>query len=87
MKESLAEIPQPPETFLLGNLLALSATTPVQDMVRLAREYGPIYRLEMRGRELIVVSGYELVNDWWMCGRLTESSRVERQIIAFQESL
>jgi cytochrome P450/NADPH-cytochrome P450 reductase len=60
---SLAQIPQPPETFLLGNLLALSATTPVQDMVRLAREYGPIYRLDMRGRTLIVVSGYELVNE------------------------
>lgn len=62
-KPGLARIPQPPEKFLLGNLLALSATTPVQDMMRLAREYGPIYWLEMRGRVVIVVSGYELVNE------------------------
>ncbi len=37
-KASLARIPQPPEKFLLDNLLDLSATSPVQDMIRLARE-------------------------------------------------
>lgn len=56
-------IPQPPEKFLLGNALDLSATAPVQDMVRLAREYGPIYRMVFRGRVVVVVSGYELVNE------------------------
>lgn len=61
--ENFARIPQPPEKFLLENLLDLSATSPIQDMVRLAREYGPIYRLEMRGRVAIVLSGYELVNE------------------------
>lgn len=61
--EKFARIPQPPEKFLLENLLDLSATSPIQDMVRLAREYGPIYRLEMRGRVAIVLSGYELVNE------------------------
>jgi cytochrome P450/NADPH-cytochrome P450 reductase len=61
--EKFARIPQPPEKFLLENLLDLSPTSPVQDMVRLAREYGPIYRLEMRGRVAIVLSGYELVNE------------------------
>ncbi len=58
-----ARIPEPPETFLLGHLLTLSAETPVQDMWRLARELGPIYRMEMRGRVVIVLSGYELVNE------------------------
>ena len=61
--ENFARIPQPPEKFLLENLLDLSATSPIQDMVRLAREYGPIYRLEMRGRVAIVLSGYDLVNE------------------------
>ncbi len=61
--ENIVRIPQPPEKFLLENLLDLSATSPIQDMVRLAREYGPIYRLEMRGRVAIVLSGYELVNE------------------------
>ena len=40
--ETFARIPQPPEKFLLENLLDLSPTSPVQDMVKLAREYGPI---------------------------------------------
>ena len=61
--ENIVRIPQPPEKFLLENLLDLSATSPIQDMVKLAREYGPIYRLEMRGRVAIVLSGYELVNE------------------------
>ena len=61
--ENLARIPEPPETFLLGHLLTLSATSPVQDMVKIARELGPIYRLEIRGRVVIVVSGHELVDE------------------------
>jgi cytochrome P450 / NADPH-cytochrome P450 reductase len=56
-------IPQPPEQFLLGNMFALSATTPVQDMIRLAREYGGIYRLAIRGKVVLVVSDYDLVNE------------------------
>ncbi|MDQ3011668.1 MAG: cytochrome P450, partial [Acidobacteriota bacterium] len=62
-KASLARIPQPPEKFLFDNLLDLSATSPVQDMIRLAREYGPIYRLDMRGRAVVIISGYELVSE------------------------
>ncbi len=70
----LARIPQPPEKLLLGNLLALSATTPIQDMVRLAREYGPIYRLAMRGRVVLVVSGHELVDE------LSDEKRFDKTI-------
>ena len=62
-QQTFARIPEPPETFLLGHLLTLSAETPVQDMWRLARELGPIFRLELRGRVVVVVSGYELVNE------------------------
>ncbi len=61
--QTFARIPEPPETFLLGHLLTLSAATPVQDMWRLARELGPIFRMELRGRVLIVLSGYDLVNE------------------------
>ena len=51
----LDPIPHPPKTFLVGNLLALGATTPVQDMMKLARQYGPIYWLDMMGKPVIVV--------------------------------
>ncbi|MFN0124318.1 MAG: bifunctional cytochrome P450/NADPH--P450 reductase [Blastocatellia bacterium] len=61
--QPLARIPEPPEKFLLGHMLTLSAGAPVQDMVRLARELGPIYRMEIRGRVFIVVSGHDLVDE------------------------
>jgi cytochrome P450 / NADPH-cytochrome P450 reductase len=59
----LAPIPHPPRAFLVGNLLALGARTPVQDMMKLAREYGPIYWLDMMGKPVIVVSGAALVEE------------------------
>ena len=58
-----ARIPQPPEQFMFGNMFALSASSPVRDMVRLAGEYGGIYRLAIRGKVLVVVSDYDLVNE------------------------
>ncbi|MEW6128519.1 MAG: cytochrome P450 [Acidobacteriota bacterium] len=56
-------IPQPPKTFLLGNALALSASTPVQDLMKIARELGTIFRLDIRSRVTVIVSGYDLVNE------------------------
>ncbi len=60
---TLARIPEPPETFLLGHLLTLSADNTVQDLIKLARDLGPIFRLEIRGRVAIIVSGFELVDE------------------------
>ena len=62
-KNLLDPIPQPPRTLLLGNLLALGTTTPIQDMMRLAREYGPIYWLDMLGKPVVVASGFSLVDE------------------------
>ncbi len=62
-KNRLDPIPQPPRTLLLGNLLALGTTAPIQDMMRLAREYGPIYWLDMMGKPVVVVSGFSLVDE------------------------
>jgi cytochrome P450 / NADPH-cytochrome P450 reductase len=74
-KNPLHPIPNPPRTFLLGNLLALGATTPVQDLMKLAREYGPIYWLDMRGKPLIVVSGFSLVDELCDEARFDKSVR------------
>ena len=74
MNETKALIPQPPETFLLGNLLSLSATSPVQDMMKLAREFGPIYRLEMRGRVVVIVSDHQYVQE------LSDESRFDKSV-------
>jgi len=56
-------IPQPPPKLFLQNLLELSPVSPVQDMMALARKYGPIYQLDLSGRKLVVVSSHELVNE------------------------
>src|ERR1700677_109948 len=59
----LVPIPQPPEKPFLGNLLELDRRGPVQGLVRLAERYGPIYQLRVRGRRMIVVSGFSLVDE------------------------
>ncbi|MCY7347662.1 MAG: cytochrome P450 [Pyrinomonadaceae bacterium] len=70
----IERIPQPPQKFLLGNMLDLSAGEPVQDMIRLAREYGPIYRMVFRQRVVIIVSGADLVDE------LSDEKRFDKTI-------
>lgn len=61
---SFITLPQPPVKPLLGNLPDIDLDTPVQGFMRLSREYGPLYRLELPGgRKLVVVSSFELVNE------------------------
>jgi cytochrome P450 / NADPH-cytochrome P450 reductase len=70
----LDPIPHPPKNFLVGNLLSLGATTPVQDMMQLARRHGPIYWLDMMGKPVIVVSGFALVDE------LCDESRFDKSV-------
>jgi cytochrome P450/NADPH-cytochrome P450 reductase len=56
-------IPRPPGHILLGNLLTIDQSSPLQEMMRLARELGPIYSLDMMGKAVVVVSGYSLVDE------------------------
>ena len=59
----LSPIPHPPTKPVVGNMLSLDSTTPVQHMMRLAKELGPIYWLDMMGAPLVVVSGADLVDE------------------------
>ncbi|HEX8995582.1 MAG TPA: cytochrome P450 [Ktedonobacterales bacterium] len=59
----LEPIPHPPGMLVLGNLFDLNAETPVQGMMELARQHGPIFELELPGRRLVVVSGPEMVDE------------------------
>lgn len=56
-------IPQPPTRPLLGNAPDVGFDTPMQNMVKLAREYGPIYRLSFPTGSLLVLSALETVSD------------------------
>ena len=62
-------IPHPPEKPLLGNILDLGSDTQIQDMMKLARQYGPIFYLQLAGRRLVVVSSFELVDELCDQGR------------------
>jgi cytochrome P450 / NADPH-cytochrome P450 reductase len=59
----LNPIPHPPTKPVVGNMLSLDSTTPIQHMMRLAKELGPIYWLDMMGAPLVVVSGADLVDE------------------------
>src|ERR1700748_1257476 len=59
----LSPIPRPPGKPVVGNMLSLDSSAPVQNLARLAKELGPIYWLDMMGAPLVVVSGAELVDE------------------------
>lgn len=56
-------VPRPPRHFLLGNAPDVGKTSPVQSLMRMARQYGPIYQLALPGRTPYVVSGFPLVDE------------------------
>src|SRR5918999_6255827 len=57
-------IPQPPGYPVVGNVFdILGEETPIQGLMKLARQYGPIFRLRTPQGSVIVVSGFDLVNE------------------------
>ena len=60
-RNKLHPIPHPPRTPVLGNILTVDGDAPIQDLMRIAREQGPIFWLDMMGTPLVVVSGADLV--------------------------
>src|SRR5260370_29486060 len=69
-------IPGPKPAPVVGNIPDLDSHAPLQSMMKLAREYGPIFRLELPGREMIVVSSQELVNE------LCDQQRFDKKVHA-----
>jgi cytochrome P450/NADPH-cytochrome P450 reductase len=59
----LSPIPHPPTKPVVGNMLSLDSTAPVQNLARLAKELGPIFWLDMMGAPLVIVSGHDLVEE------------------------
>jgi len=67
-------IPQPKPHFFLGNAPDVDIHAPIQSMMRLARENGPIFRLATPKGEVIIVSSHELVNE------LSDESRFDKKV-------
>jgi cytochrome P450 len=75
MSSLAAVVPHPPRRLpLLGDVLGISPTTPVQDVMRQARELGPIFARRVLGRDLLFVSGADLVAE------LADESRFAKHV-------
>lgn len=59
----LSPIPHPPKKPVVGNMLSLDAAAPVQDLLRLSKELGPIFWLDMMGAPIVIVSGHALIDE------------------------
>lgn len=59
----LDPIPHPPKKPVVGNMLSLDPNAPVQHLVRLSKELGPIFWLDMMGAPLVIVSGHDLIDE------------------------
>src|SRR5499427_3261683 len=62
-KNRLSPIPRPPTKPVVGNMLSLDSAAPVQNLVRLVKELGPIYWLDMMGAPIVFVSGHDLIDE------------------------
>ena len=69
-----AQVPQPPQKPIVGNLTEIDSDRPIQSMMRLARQYGPFYKLNLLGREVHVASSQALVDE------LCDESRFNKRI-------
>jgi cytochrome P450 / NADPH-cytochrome P450 reductase len=62
-KNRLSPIPRPPTKPVVGNMLSLDSSAPVQNLTRLAKQLGPIFWLDMMGAPIVIVSGHDLVDE------------------------
>lgn len=62
-KNPLHPIPKPQGKPVVGNTLTVDATAPLQSLMQLTRENGPIFWLDMMGKPLVIASGAEIVKE------------------------
>lgn len=67
-------IPQPKTYGPLGNLPQLNPEIPIQSFIKLAEEYGGIFRMTLPFGNLLIISGYELAKE------LNDSSRFHKVV-------
>ena len=59
----IERMPEPSKKPIVGNMLSVDKDAPLQDLMRLTRELGGIFRLDMMGTPLIVVSDSDIVDE------------------------
>jgi cytochrome P450/NADPH-cytochrome P450 reductase len=61
--KSLENIPGPKGVPVMGNMLDIKQATMIQDLMKLTREWGPIFRLTTPTGPRYIVSGLEMLDD------------------------
>ena len=59
----LERIPMPDKKPVVGNMLSVDKDQPLQSLMQLTRDLGPIFRMDMMGTPLVIASGHELVEE------------------------
>jgi cytochrome P450/NADPH-cytochrome P450 reductase len=67
-------IPHPPRLPIIGNLLDLDINNPLQGMLKIAAQQGPIFKMTVPGIEMIFVTSQAFVNE------LCDESRFDKSI-------
>ena len=62
-KANLERIPMPEKKPFVGNMLSVDKDRPLQSLMDLTRELGPIFRMDMMGKPMVIVSGPDLVEE------------------------
>src|SRR3569623_322638 len=71
-KSAFSSVPPPRAYPFVGNAPSNDIDTPVQTMMRLARDLGPVYRLQFPSQPALVVGEYRLVEE------LSDPTRFEK---------
>ena len=83
MISTIQKIPQPKAFPIIGNLKDLNIEAPTGSLGELAKQYGEIYKLQLPGEELIVVSSQELVNE--LCDTKRFYKKVLRPLVKLRD--
>jgi cytochrome P450 / NADPH-cytochrome P450 reductase len=68
------EIPGPHGLPFLGNVLDIDSASPFESLMRMAREYGPVFRLTTPAGTRLIVSGPEMVDE------VCDDARFDKQV-------
>lgn len=76
-------IPQPRPLPVVGNLPDIDSRRPVQSLMRLAAQHGPIFRLTLGGRTVTVLGSQQLVNE--VCDESRFAKKLHRPLTIIRD--
>ena len=59
----IERIPEPKKQPFIGNVLSIDANNPLQGLMEMTHDLGPIFRLDMMGTPIVIASGADIVEE------------------------